>query len=291
MTSFPVTVVIASRNRGASLERTLDALAELPERPPVLLVDNASEDRSVPLARQRAGVEVVALEDNHGAAARNLGVQRARTPYVAFCDDDSWWAPGALSRVAELFDSHPRLGLVAARVLVEPEQRLDPVCEEMARSPLPRRPDLPGPAVLGFVACGAAVRRDAFLAAGGFHPRCGVGGEEGLLALDLAAAGWGVAYVDDVVAFHHPAPTGRDAGDRRRNEVRNALWLAWLRRPMSSAARRTAQALWAVRADPAGRRGFAEALAGVPWVARERSVVPADLERGLRAVDQEPAPG
>ena len=32
----------------------------------------------------------------------------------------------------------------------------------------PSRPDLPGPRILGFVAYAAVVRRDAFLAAGGF---------------------------------------------------------------------------------------------------------------------------
>lgn len=28
---------------------------------------------------------------NHGAVARNVGVELARTPYVALSDDDSWW--------------------------------------------------------------------------------------------------------------------------------------------------------------------------------------------------------
>jgi N-acetylglucosaminyl-diphospho-decaprenol L-rhamnosyltransferase len=37
--------------------------------------------------------------------------------------------------------------------------------------------------VLGFVACGAVVRRSAFLEADGFHPRFEVGGEESILVL------------------------------------------------------------------------------------------------------------
>src|SRR3712207_8738424 len=40
---------------------------------------------------------------------------------------------------------------------------LDPTCVAMARSPLDVGTSLPGPAVLGFVACGAVVRRDAYL--------------------------------------------------------------------------------------------------------------------------------
>jgi hypothetical protein len=50
------------------------------------------------------------------------------------------------------------------------------------RSPLPRQPDLPGPPVLGFVACGAVVRRSAYLAVGGFSPVVFFLGEETLLA-------------------------------------------------------------------------------------------------------------
>jgi hypothetical protein len=65
--------------------------------------------------------------------------------------------------------------VLAARVLVGPDRRRDPVCDEMAHSPLGRAADLPGPSVLGFIACGAVVRRSAFLEVGGFHARLGVG--------------------------------------------------------------------------------------------------------------------
>lgn len=63
----------------------------------------------------------------------------------------------------------------------------------------------------------------------------GAGGEERLLALDLARAGWGLAYAEDVVAHHHPSPW-RQPELRRRRMVRNDLWTAWARcRPRSSA--------------------------------------------------------
>jgi N-acetylglucosaminyl-diphospho-decaprenol L-rhamnosyltransferase len=38
---------------------------------------------------------VVRLGENRGAAARNEGVRRAGTPYVAFADDDSYWTDGS----------------------------------------------------------------------------------------------------------------------------------------------------------------------------------------------------
>jgi GT2 family glycosyltransferase len=137
--------------------------------------------------------------------------------------------------------------------------------------------------VLGFVACGAVVRRDAFLAAGGFHPRLGVGGEEQLLAVDLARAGWRLAYVPEVVAVHDPSPI-RDADRRRKIVRRNRLWVSWLRRPLGSALRVSAVEL---RRAGGAHAVLAEALAGILWIAAARRVVPPDLEAALRLLDEQ----
>jgi GT2 family glycosyltransferase len=281
-----VAVVIATRDRLTSLRMTLERLAALPEQPQVVVVDNASGDGTVAAIRaDHPNVAVVALSENRGAAARTVGAQQVDEPYVAFSDDDSWWAPGALMHGATLFDTHPRLGLIAARIWVGPQERLDPICAVMAASPLDREPDLPGPPILGFVACGAIVRRDAFLVTGGFHPRFVIGGEEQLLAIDLAAAGWGLAYVDAIVAHHHPWPV-RDNATRRRQVARNDLWTSWLRRSTRSAGRQTLTALRAATRDPAARIGLLEAFRGAGWVLRERRVVPAHLETALRRLER-----
>jgi GT2 family glycosyltransferase len=279
-----VAVVIATRNRGTELLGTLARLRALHEQPRIVVVDNGSTDGTAELVRARhPGVQVVGLRGNHGGAARTVGVRLVDSPYVAFCDDDSWWAPGALGRAVELLDRHPRLAVLAARVLVGPDERLDPVCDDMAHSPLPPTDDLPGPSVLGFIACGAVVRRVAFLEVGGFDVRLGVGGEEELLAVDLAARGWGLAYVEEVVAYHHPSPS-RDPSGRRRVQVRNALWSAWLRRPLGGAARQTAHLAALAMHQPGAWSGILLALLGLPWVLRERRPVHPELEAALRTL-------
>jgi GT2 family glycosyltransferase len=246
------------------------------------VVDNGSTDGTAELVRtHHPDVQVVGLRRNRGAAARTVGARLVDSPYVAFSDDDSWWAPGALARAVQLLDRHPRLAVLAARVLLGPGRRLDPVCQEMADSPLQPADDLPGPPLLGFIACGAVVRRDAFLEVGGFDARLGVGGEEELLALDLAARGWGLAYVDEVVAHHYPSPS-RDPADRRRLLVRNALWSAWLRRPLGGAARQTAHLAALAVHQPGAWPGVLLAMGGLPWVLRERRPVPRDLEAAIR---------
>jgi GT2 family glycosyltransferase len=277
------TVVIATRNRRDALAATLERLLELPERPPLIVVDNGSDDGSAAAVRGRfPQVELVELRGNAGAAGRNDGARLARTPYLAFSDDDSWWRPGALAHAADLLDHHPRLGLVAGHVLVGPDGRDDPTCALMARSPLSGDPTLPGLPVLGFIACGTVVRRSSFLAAGGFHPALLTGGEEE--PLELAACRWALRDVPEVVALHHPSPS-RDAAARRRVMTRNALWSAWLRRRPAGALRRTLALARAAVADAAARDGALDALRGLPWVLHERRAVPRGLEEAAALLD------
>lgn len=272
-----VSVVVVTRDRRAGLLGCLERLVALPERPPVIVVDNGSRDGTPAAVRRRfPGVDLVTLGYNAGSAGRTAGVRCAGTPYVAFSDDDSWWEPDSLARAAGVLDAHADVALLAARILIHPDARPDPVCTAMAASPLGEVAGV-GPRVLGFVACGAVARRDAYLAVGGFHPRYGVGGEEDLLALDLSAAGWACCYADELVAHHQPSPV-RDVSARRRRELRNALWTTWLRSPTGRALRRSPHVL---RAPDGGARlpllAAADALGGVGWVRRERRPVPATV--------------
>ena len=273
-TNSEVTVVVATRNRRDRLLETIPR-----HEGPVILVDNGSDDGS-PDAIEAAfpRVTVVRLAENRGAAARNVGVRRARTPYVAFADDDSYWLPGSLDGAAALLRDHPRVGLLSARVLVGPEAILDPVSAAMAAAPLGVRDGAPGPAVLGFLACSVAVRREAFLRVGGFNPKLHVYGEEALLAMDLAAAGWLQAYAPELTVRHLPLPAGRDDGARHRLEARNRVLTALLRRPPAVVVR-TAVSAW--RDD---RRAVADAARLLPWALRRRRPVPPTVESDLRTL-------
>jgi N-acetylglucosaminyl-diphospho-decaprenol L-rhamnosyltransferase len=266
-------IVIATCDDGSRLLPTLERLAALPESPPVMVVDNGTEHdlaASVRAAGHRpAEVDVMTLDADHGPAARTLGVRALGTELVALCDDDSWFAPGALAKAAGRFAREPGLALLQARVLVGPDERLDPTCARVENAP----------ALLGFVACGAVLRACALLEVGGFARGRGFGGEEQPVALDLAAAGWRLAYDPDLIAHHHPLPSRRRRG-RGRSMMSNDLGTWWSRLPWRLAARRTAEA---------ARRRPAAVLAALPAVASalgDRRPVPPPVVDALRAVER-----
>jgi glycosyltransferase involved in cell wall biosynthesis len=122
-----VSVVIATLNRPALLDRCLGSLfaQTLPvEQYQVIVVDDgphsATEEVVRRRARQRPGFNLhyLASVNAHGpAAARNIGWRSARSPLIAFTDDDcipdpKWLASGlgALSR--------PDVGAVWGRIVV-----------------------------------------------------------------------------------------------------------------------------------------------------------------------------
>jgi GT2 family glycosyltransferase len=283
-----LTVVIVTRNRRSGLLHTLRRLEGLPERPAIIVVDNGSSDGTVAAVKtEHPDVRAVSLNRNRGAAARNVGVEAARTPYVAFSDDDSWWEPGALRRAAELFDAHPRLGLIAAQVLVGAGRLPDPINVAMATSPLPGEADLPGPSVLGFLGCAAIVRRQAFLDVGGFNSLLFFVGEERLLAYDLAATNWCRCYVPEIVAVHDPSTRRPPARSRRRTELRNLVLTAWMRRPLTVALRATARMGTEAVRDPDAGAALLAAVLRMPAALAQRRPLPATVESGIRRLVEE----
>ena len=258
-----VTVVVMSRDRREELLRSLSR-----HRAPVILVDNASTDGTAAAVRARfPRTEVVELPRNVGAAARTEGVRRALTPFVAFADDDSWWAPGSLRTAADVLAEDPDIAVVQARVLLGRDERVDPFDQLLARSPLPREGGRP--TLLGFMACGAMVRVDAFLRVGGFDEIVRFPGEEERVALDLVDAGWSLVHVPEAVVHHHPSPRRHAPGERAAAVARSAVLTAVLRLPWHDVVRTVAGAA----RTATGRRGLRTALVDVPAALRARRVV------------------
>lgn len=280
-------IVIVTYNRVQALTPTLERLRALEAPYPIVIVDNGSTDGTADAVRRvDPGILLVRMERNLGGGARNYGVRALDREFIAFADDDSWWTLGSLARAIELFDAHPRLALIMSRVLAGPEERLDPCCELMSRSPLPRPDGVPGVPILGFLACGVVLRRDAFLEAGGFEERFRTGGEEAIVAMELARNGWALSYIDELVTHHHPSPS-RDVFARRVEGVCVELWLAWMRRSPQRVRRVVTRVLRQSLSSSPHRVGVRRALWQFPRVARQRRPVPDWLEAQLVMLDRQ----
>ena len=283
MNESGIAIVMITHNRSREALRSVQRALECREAAQIIVVDNASEDGTAALLRSCfPEVLVVRSETNLAAAARNIGVAIARTPFVALCDDDTWWEPRALAKARRIFELHPDVAVLCARVMVEPRGELDPASRLMEQSPL-ESTWLPGAALIGFLAGASVVRRSAFLAAHGFDPRLFIGGEEHLLALDLAARGWRIVYVPELGVHHQPS-SRRDATGRLHLLLRNAIYIALLRLPWGEAGREC----WAAARRAARDGVLGDVLrdlgAALPWLLRGRQIVPPSVVDALRLI-------
>lgn len=283
--------VIASRNRAPELSRVVQRLLDTTACP-IIVVDNGSDDDSVKVvgrvaARSAGRVAVMGLSSNLGAVGRDVGVAACRTPYVAFCDDDSWWEPQAPARGAQMFDRYPTLAVLAGRTEVWPQRREDPLVEQLANSALGHRHDLPGPSILGFLACSAMVRKTAFEAAGGFSEILHFRGEERLLALDLAALGWDLCYCAELTAIHQPSQQRPTTAAQDARSLRNDVLTTWLRRPARNCVEATASLLRAAAHDTEHARAAVEAVLRLPAVITHRRRLPSSVESALAVLERD----
>ncbi|MFW7340976.1 glycosyltransferase [Pollutimonas sp. H1-120] len=272
------TIVVLSYNRRVQLLSTLESLQKLPGNWPIIVVDNGSTDgTAAAVARRFPAIMLIRAQRNLGAAARNIGVAYAHTPYIAFSDDDTQWEPDALERAVDLLDRAPDVGVLSACIHVGPTRRLDPSCQTMAQSPL-ARDSLPGPQLLGFMAGACVMRTRAFYEVGGYWPPLFIGGEESLMALDMVEHGWRIVYAADVITRHFPSSV-RDTTLRERLLIRNAIWVAWMRRPVRAAWRET---LLRIRQAHSRRILWPilwQALVGMPRALRRRKVISPAVEK------------
>ena len=104
-----VSVVIPTFNRPVLIKRALWSVFEQTfDDFEVLLVDDGSTDETpeVLAAFRDVRLRTVGLEQNQGGArARNVGIERARGEWVAFLDSDDTWLPEKLERQLALADS------------------------------------------------------------------------------------------------------------------------------------------------------------------------------------------
>jgi glycosyltransferase involved in cell wall biosynthesis len=98
--SMDISVVIPAYNAGRFITRCLQSVNAQTLRPKeVIVVDDGSTDNTAALAGSM-GARVVHQKNLGVSAARNNGIRRASSEWIAFLDADDLWLPDKLERQA-----------------------------------------------------------------------------------------------------------------------------------------------------------------------------------------------
>jgi N-acetylglucosaminyl-diphospho-decaprenol L-rhamnosyltransferase len=211
-----VGVAIVSYNTAPLLQRCLESVAADTDTP-VLVVDNGSTDGSVELVEREfplVHVQVDPANRGYGAAA-NLAVQALRCRYVLLLNADTQLSTGTANALADYLDRHPGVAIAGPRLVNHAR------CYEPSTHPFPtplalliqetplryavrlgRGHEWRCRSVEWILGAALAIRRDAFIAAGGFDEGYFLYHEEVDLCYRLRAAGWEIHYAPVTTILH-----------------------------------------------------------------------------------------
>ena len=115
-----VSIVIILYNRAELTLACLQSLADhAGDAYEVILIDNASADRTGALLQQVEGVTVIENEENKGfVTACNQGAAVARGAYILLLNNDAVLRPGALDAAVRTLESADDIGVVGARIIL-----------------------------------------------------------------------------------------------------------------------------------------------------------------------------
>jgi GT2 family glycosyltransferase len=290
-----LTVGITTRDRPASLARAIASLACIAHlNPEIIVFDDAS---AVPVSASASDWTIDAplriLRSGTPAGyivGRNRMVREASRPFVLLMDDDAALIDeAAIEHGIAALERDPQLGAIAfaqAEVDGRPwDERMQPGRGGVAAC------------VPSFIGFAHLLRRDVFLALGGYRERFVFYGEEKEYCLRLLNAGSHTLYLPDARVVHNIEPAGR-SGPRylryvTRNDCMNAMYneplyrLAWLL-PARLALYFRMRRAWSI-ADPWGWAWVLRELAvnAVP-VMRDRHPVSRATRREWRRMREAP---
>jgi len=196
----------------------------------VLVLDNCSDDGSVPAIEQRhPSVQVIALERRTGKAENDSMLLRtARGRYALLLNEDSELHPGAAAALVEALDAHPRAAVAGAQLLSTEGERkacawrlpgalaslagvlfLHKLVTVQSRGRRTRR--------VGWTQSSAMlVRREAAAEVDYLDTDFFVYSDETDFCKRLDDAGWDILYVPAARAVHHDQLTNDQRSARRR---------------------------------------------------------------------------
>ena len=252
-----VTVVIPCFNYGSFVREAVESARSQEGGPPhIVVVDDGSTDvETIGVLDELAADVNIVRTANHGPSfARNVGAERAGTPFLLTLDADDKLAPGALNALRGPLEADARLGFVYGRIRF--------FGDLTAELPLPQY-DPYKLLYRSLVSATSLIRREAFAGVGGFDPDV-PGYEDWDLYLSLLEHGWEGRRVDAVTLYYRRHGASTHSGDRRRYRRHYRA----LRRKHASLYRRGEELRGRTDLGPLGRLAYRSFWAWRPLPAR-----------------------
>ncbi len=297
MPNLPLlSIVIPNRDGCGYLQNCLRSLlAQSYTKMEIIIVDNASRDRSVEIARSLAP-QAILLEQTRNlgfAGGANAGIRVSRGDWVAVLNNDTEVAADWLLECMRAIRNYPDAGFLACRILNFRERRRiysAGDCILRAGIGYRRGQDQRDRAryheeceIFAASGCAALYHRQALEELGGYDERFFAYLEDVDLGLRLRAAGYRGYYVPRAEVYHHGAATsgGEFSPLAVRLRTRNALLVLTKSIPARILLRCLpmiflSQLWWLMRAVihkrlPQYIRGVAEALRLAPAMLGDRA--------------------
>lgn len=213
-----LSVNILSFNRRDEVRVTLQKLTQEIEyradRLEIIVVDNASSDgTSEMVARDFPQVKCIALEKNSGVAGWNRGFEAGTGDYFLVLDDDSAPVRG-LEEAVSYLEENPGVGILACSVV----GGVFPTANFAVQD---RKP------WVGFIGCGAIIRRSLYQRIGGYAEWMFIYAHEWEYGLRCLDAGYDIHFFQDCVVEHRAAPANRSPRRLIQYTVRNELLIIY----------------------------------------------------------------
>ncbi len=113
MSMIDVTVVIPTFNRLALLKEALASVYQQTISPvEIIVVDDGSTDETFDWLQTQKNLTVLRQVNRGPAAARNFGVQHAKSTWIAFLDSDDYWLSQKLERQGDFITKNAEVKIL-----------------------------------------------------------------------------------------------------------------------------------------------------------------------------------
>jgi GT2 family glycosyltransferase len=218
-----ISAIILAYNRSTEVLITIKKLQELQATLPyeleLIVVDNASTDDTSNLVKTSyPEIKLVTRTINNGVAGWNDGFALATQPYLLVLDDDSHIESG-LTTAIDYLEKNPSVGILALNI-VDQELKGDPLLD-------PEEAWKHQQKIMGFIGCGAVIRKAVYEKIGGFAPWLFIYTHEFDYSIRALDAGYDTRFFELGTVVHRASKLNRTNKRLRIYSTRNEMAIVY----------------------------------------------------------------